>query len=128
MRRATAVALALAAVLAIPASAGAAKGKDKGEKVTVMTRNVFLGADLNPAIQAASLNEAIDGAAEIYREVESTNFVERAVPLAKEIKKAKPDLVGLQRSRTGASRSRATAAGPVAAASAMRRRRRSTTS
>ena len=96
MRRATAVALALAAVLAIPASAGAAKGKGKGEKVTVMTRNVFLGADLGPAIDAPDLNAAIDGAAEIYREVEATNFPERAVPLAKEIKKAKPALVGLQ--------------------------------
>jgi endonuclease/exonuclease/phosphatase family metal-dependent hydrolase len=95
MRRA-AVTLALVATLALPASAGAAKGKDKGEDVTVMTRNVFLGADLGPAIDAPTLNAAIDGAAEIYREVELTNFPERAIPLAKEIKKAKPDLVGLQ--------------------------------
>ena len=94
MRRA-AISLAIVTALAFPAGVAAAK-KDKGEKVTVMTRNVFLGADLNPAIQASSLDAAIDGAAEIYREVEATNFVERAVPLAKEIKKAKPDLVGLQ--------------------------------
>ena len=94
MRRRAATAAVLVAALAFPA--GAAAAKDKGEKVTVMTRNVFLGADLNPAIQASSLNEAIDGAAEIYREVEATNFPERAIPLAKEIKKAKPALVGLQ--------------------------------
>jgi endonuclease/exonuclease/phosphatase family metal-dependent hydrolase len=93
MRRA-AIALALVAALALPASAGAAKGK--GPKVTVMTRNVFLGADLSPAIQAADIPSAIDGAGDIWNEMESTKFPERAVPLAAEIKKSKADLVGLQ--------------------------------
>jgi endonuclease/exonuclease/phosphatase family metal-dependent hydrolase len=70
--------------------------KKRSANVTVMTRNVYLGADLGPAINADSIPEAISGAGEIYRELESTNFPERAVPLAKEIRKAKPDLVGLQ--------------------------------
>jgi endonuclease/exonuclease/phosphatase family metal-dependent hydrolase len=87
--------VALAAVLAFPAGAVAANG-EKGEKVTVMTRNLFLGADLGPAINAGSIPEAIDGAGVIYNEVVSTNFNERAVPLGREIKRAKPDLVGLQ--------------------------------
>jgi endonuclease/exonuclease/phosphatase family metal-dependent hydrolase len=93
MRRA-AICLALIAALAVPAGASAAK--QHKDSPTVMSRNVFLGADLGPAINAQNLNAAIDGAAEIYREVETTNFPERAIPLAKEIKKAKPDLVGLQ--------------------------------
>ncbi|HKG19072.1 MAG TPA: endonuclease/exonuclease/phosphatase family protein [Candidatus Limnocylindrales bacterium] len=95
MRRA-AICLALVAALAIPASASAAKGKERDEKLTVMTRNVFLGADLGPAIEAADIPSAIDGAGEIWNEMELTNFPERAVPLAKELKRSKAALIGLQ--------------------------------
>ena len=87
-----------AAALALPAVASAKPdGKEQGgPKVTVMTRNLFLGADLGPVIGAGSIPEAIDGAGEIWNEFQSTNFPERAVPLAREIERAKPDLVGLQ--------------------------------
>jgi endonuclease/exonuclease/phosphatase family metal-dependent hydrolase len=89
-------------MLAIPLSAEATKsdaakgGKQGGPKVTVMTRNLFLGADLGPALNATTLDGAIDGAGVILNEVDETNFPERAKPLAKEIAKSKPDLVGLQ--------------------------------
>jgi endonuclease/exonuclease/phosphatase family metal-dependent hydrolase len=86
----------LATAIFAPAFADAAKKKKKSAKITVMTRNVYLGADLGPAIGAASLGEAIDGAGEIWNEVVSTNFPERAVPLGDEILEAKPHLVGLQ--------------------------------
>src|SRR5918992_3082060 len=95
LRRSLAIAVVLTALLALPAAAGAAK-RDRGEKVTVMTRNVFLGADLGPAIGAPDIASAIDGAGVIYNELLSTNFAERRKPLAREIKRAKPDLVGLQ--------------------------------
>jgi Endonuclease/Exonuclease/phosphatase family len=85
-------AIALVA-LVLPAAAPAKEG---GPKVTVMTRNVFLGADLGPALAAPSVPAAIDGAGVIWNEFQSTNYPERAVPLAREIKAAKPDLVGLQ--------------------------------
>lgn len=78
-----------AALLALPATAEA-------QTVTVMTRNVFLGADLSPAIQAPDIPKAIDGAGTVFNEMLSTKFAERAVPLAKEIKASKADLVGLQ--------------------------------
>src|SRR5829696_4076070 len=87
------------AVLALPgvASAKPDSAKDSGgPKVTVMTRNLFLGADLGPVIDAGSIPEAIDGAGVIWNEFQATNFPERAVPLAREIERAKPDLVGLQ--------------------------------
>jgi endonuclease/exonuclease/phosphatase family metal-dependent hydrolase len=82
--------------LAIPAVADAKKKGKGGQKVTVMTRNLYLGADLNPAIGAPGIPEAIKGAGEVWREFQETKFPERAVPLAREIKNAKPDLVGLQ--------------------------------
>jgi endonuclease/exonuclease/phosphatase family metal-dependent hydrolase len=88
--------LALLALL-VPATASAKPKKPKKPaEITVMSRNVYLGADLSPAIGAASLGEAISGAGEIYRELESTDFPSRSVLLAKEINKAKPDLIGLQ--------------------------------
>jgi endonuclease/exonuclease/phosphatase family metal-dependent hydrolase len=81
--------------LAIPAAADAKKGKG-GPKITVMTRNVFLGADLTPALESGSIGEAVDAAGQIINELDSTRFQDRAVPLAREIKKSKADLVGLQ--------------------------------
>jgi len=93
--RHAAVAAALV-MLAVPAGATAAKGKDKKEEVTVMSRNIYLGADLGPAIGAPDIESAIDGAGQIYNEVARTNFPERAVALADEIKDAKADLVGVQ--------------------------------
>jgi hypothetical protein len=82
----------LVVVLAVP---GVAEAK-RGPTVRVMTRNLFLGADLAPAINSATIPEAIDGAGAIWRELQSTRFAERAVPLAREIKRSKADLVGLQ--------------------------------
>jgi hypothetical protein len=61
-----------------------------------MTRNVFLGADLGPAIEASSIPEAIDGAGVIWNEFRSTSFRDRAAALAREIKRSKAHLVGLQ--------------------------------
>jgi hypothetical protein len=87
------VSLALVTLLALPAVAAA---KNEGRKITVMTRNVYLGADLAPVIQATSIPQAIDGAGVIWNELQSTRFRQRAVPLAREIKRSKADLVGLQ--------------------------------
>ena len=93
-RAMTALFVAALTVLALPAVTEAKKRKPP--TVTVMTRNLFLGADLSPAIGAATIPEAIDGAGQIWNEMQSTKFAERAVPLAREIKRSKADLVGLQ--------------------------------
>jgi endonuclease/exonuclease/phosphatase family metal-dependent hydrolase len=94
MRRTRTSALIAGALLAL-ALPTVAEAK-KGPKLTVMTRNVFLGADLAPAINAADIPSAIDGAGQIWNEMQSTKFPERAKPLAREIKRSKADLVGLQ--------------------------------
>src|SRR5918999_4758630 len=93
-RTALLMAVVAAVAMAIPAVSEAKTGKRP--TVTVMTRNVFLGADLAPAIGAPGIPQAIDGAGVIWNEFQSTRFRERAVPLAREIKRSKADLVGLQ--------------------------------
>ncbi len=85
--------LIAATAAAITAAAGPAVAADD---VTVMTRNVFLGADLGPALRATGTTEFIDAAGEIFRQLESTNFPRRAKGLADEIQQRKPDLIGLQ--------------------------------
>ena len=88
--------LALLALVAVAfPGAAAAQGK-KRHKITVMTRNLFLGADLGPAINATTIPQAIDGAGVIWNEMQSTRFPERAAPLAREIKRSRAHLVGLQ--------------------------------
>jgi len=85
--------LAALAALAVPA---ASEAKARDPKITVMTRNLFIGADLRPGIDARTIPEAIDGVGVIWDQFRSTKFPERAAPLAREIKRSKADLVGLQ--------------------------------
>jgi endonuclease/exonuclease/phosphatase family metal-dependent hydrolase len=95
-----AVAIALIFALLVPTWA-AAKQKaihdhGKGKVVNTMTRNLYLGADLTPAIEAESLEEFVEANGRILREVTANDFPTRAKGLANEILDAKPDLVGLQ--------------------------------
>jgi endonuclease/exonuclease/phosphatase family metal-dependent hydrolase len=96
------IALALlSAALACLAFAGIAqarpaKHKPKGTTVNVMTRNLYLGADLGPAISSTSQSGFFEANGGIIRQVEATNFPVRAKGLAKEILAQKPDLVGMQ--------------------------------
>jgi endonuclease/exonuclease/phosphatase family metal-dependent hydrolase len=83
----------VATLLLAPTAASA--GTPNGE-VKVMTRNVYLGASLTPALEAEDTGQLAQAAFTIYSNVKYTDFPQRAKLLAKEIKKAKPDLVGLQ--------------------------------
>jgi endonuclease/exonuclease/phosphatase family metal-dependent hydrolase len=86
------------AMLLVPAGAGAKTGKQqsKAKEVNVMTRNLYLGADLTPAITAPNREAFIDANGKILRDVTANDFPVRAKGLAQEILKKKPDLVGLQ--------------------------------
>jgi endonuclease/exonuclease/phosphatase family metal-dependent hydrolase len=68
----------------------------RGEVVNTMTRNLYLGADLAPAIGAPSLEAFVAANGQILREVTANDFPTRAQGLAQEILQQKPDLVGLQ--------------------------------
>lgn len=89
--------LALTVPLILGLFAGSAGAKfGKGQMVNVMTRNLYLGADLAPAIAAKSTKEFVAANGQILREVTANDFPVRAKGLATEILKKKPDLVGLQ--------------------------------
>lgn len=96
-----AIIAALAFAVPLPGSAVAKQGHhghgpQHGKVVDTMTRNVYLGANLTPAIAAPSLDAFIDANGQILREVSANDFPTRAKGLAGEILATKPDLVGLQ--------------------------------
>lgn len=66
------------------------------QEVTVMTRNLYLGADLGPVITATTADEFFAAAQAALSQVAASNFPERAQAMAAEIVEKKPHLVGLQ--------------------------------
>jgi hypothetical protein len=86
----------LAFCAAIAQAKPAKQHRPKATKVSVMSRNLYLGADLGPAITSADQQSFFTANGGIIRQVEATNFPVRAKGLAKEILEKKPDLVGMQ--------------------------------
>ena len=98
------ISLVLTAIAAGPAEAKTPPGKP----VTVMSRNVYLGADINRPVTAALTAQAqgktgpeilvaLANATHVTRGiVDQTNFPVRAELLADEITRTEPDLIGLQ--------------------------------
>lgn len=93
--RTATIALIAAGLAAFIAPVAAQAAPPEG-RVKVMSRNIYLGADLTPAIEATTQNELAFEAQGIWNDVESTLPLKRAKLQAKEIAEAKPDLVGLQ--------------------------------
>jgi endonuclease/exonuclease/phosphatase family metal-dependent hydrolase len=90
--RALVVAVVAVAALAVPAGASAASDRD----VTVMSRNLYLGADIITAATATSLDDEKQRATTLFQTVQQTNFAVRAKAIARELDATDPDLVGLQ--------------------------------
>ena len=82
---------ALAAIALVPPAPSQAR-----ERVRVMTRNLYLGADLSPGTSATSFQELVNAAGQILNQVDQNKFQVRAKGLAQEILNQNPDLVGLQ--------------------------------
>ena len=66
------------------------------QPLKTMTRNVYLGANLTPAIGAPDLPSLVAATGQILNEVTYNDFPTRAEGLAQEILETKPDLIGLQ--------------------------------
>ena len=103
---AAAAALAMSVTLApaAPATAGsqnppgASQAADQARTVDVMTRNLYLGADLMPVIGALATQPALVPAAAsaTWAAVQATKPDERMAAIADEIVAARPAVVGLQ--------------------------------
>ena len=83
--------VALSALVALPAAASAKK-----QDLKVMARNVYLGADLIPLASAPDKAAFEQAAGQRFQTVQNNDFPRRAKALAAEIKKAKPDIIGVQ--------------------------------
>ena len=96
------VAIAVFGLIAVPLQAAPA-GAVVDKPVSVMTRNIYLGADIQRPIEAtagltgAAAFVALGNANYVTRAiVDRTNFPRRSQLLAREIAGAKPDLIGVQ--------------------------------
>jgi endonuclease/exonuclease/phosphatase family metal-dependent hydrolase len=94
VRPAALAVLVAAALAALPAEAHARSAAERS--LTVMTRNVFLGADLSPLVGTRTPDELSLAAGAIWSRIQASDFPRRARALAAEIAAAKPDVVGLQ--------------------------------
>lgn len=104
----TVLGLATATLVGGTADAHSSHHSGRTKSVTVMTRNVYLGADINRPVVAALTAQAQDktpqeillalgNATHVTRDiVDKTDFRVRAKLLAREIDRTRPDLIGLQ--------------------------------
>lgn len=72
------------------------------DKIKVMSRNIYLGADIFPVVEIATDPNQTNplavpiAVAEVFQTVHATNFPERAQALADEVARRNPHVIGLQ--------------------------------
>jgi endonuclease/exonuclease/phosphatase family metal-dependent hydrolase len=86
---------ALAALVLVLPAGVQAKDAPTG-RITVMTRNLYLGADLTPLFQPQPVTDLLTNTGKLWAAVQANDFAARAQAVAKEIAAARPDVVGLQ--------------------------------
>lgn len=88
----------LLGLLAAVTATGCDGPTDEGNPVElrVMTRNLYLGADIFKVTEAQTTAEIVARVTEAWQTVQATDFAERAKRLAAEIQAADPHVVGLQ--------------------------------
>lgn len=91
------VAACAAALVAVVAGADASAKEAKSPlTVRVMTRNLYLGANLDAIVQAKSAQEAFAAVEAGWTQVQANDFPTRAKAIAREIATTRPDFVGFQ--------------------------------
>ena len=96
-RRASFRASISAAMLAILTLAPAVATTQAGVgELTVMTRNLSFGTDLDPIVAATTELEFVTAVATAFTQAQASDFPGRAKAWAEEIERSRPDLVGLQ--------------------------------
>jgi endonuclease/exonuclease/phosphatase family metal-dependent hydrolase len=93
--RAAVAAAALAIGLCL-ATVPAGEARRSPLTLTVMTRNLYLGANLDAIVQAKSTTEAFAAVEAGWAQVQANDFPQRARAIAGEIGAARPDFVGFQ--------------------------------
>ena len=83
----------VSSVLAIHASSFAVTA---GNSITVMTRNLYVGAAFDPLLNVPTPDDIPERVAQVYSTILSSRFPCRAEAIADEIVQIHPDLVGLQ--------------------------------
>jgi endonuclease/exonuclease/phosphatase family metal-dependent hydrolase len=83
-------------------SAIAKKGGNHKTQVKVMTRNLYLGADIFKVVEAAQNDPRTIPyvVADVFQTVQDTNFYDRAEAIADEVLKTKPHVIGIQEAST----------------------------
>lgn len=84
------------ALIALTLFTAAPAHAQRPDLVTVMTRNLYLGADLVPVIAAPDADAFLLEAQRALQQVAQNNFPERAASLVQEIARKRPHLVALQ--------------------------------
>jgi len=88
--------VALLAAVALLVVAGASAAQAATPRVKVMTRNMYIGADLTPVVQATTLPQFLTATAQAYEKVQASDPPERIKAMAREIADADPMIIGLQ--------------------------------
>lgn len=96
IHRRGAAALLLAGGIAVSTAGVATAATPSFGTVTVMSRNLYLGTDLTPILQAQTQLQLAMAVGTAYGQVVASNIPERAMADAQEIAATRPDLVGLQ--------------------------------
>lgn len=89
----------IAALLAAAAIAPLTHAEGGDDKIKVLSRNIYLGADIFPVLAAAQNPDPLAvplAVTEVFQTAQATNFPERAAALADEIARHSPDVIGLQ--------------------------------
>jgi len=88
--------IASVAITMSPAQALVAPPEQAERRSTVMTYNLYLGANLQPLFGVQDPLELIRRAAAVFAHLDQVDFDDRAVAIARQIVENEPDVVSLQ--------------------------------